>query len=306
MKLFYVLAKRIQLDGSIYIPSGVTITTDQANPATLVMDRKVVSGLCVQGESIKIENVTIDFGMGGVWLPFRAAISFKFPSFKHKTPDAPIQNVTIDNVTFVNSSPPVERKDSRDSWAISFANNSEEPLKNIVVKNCRQLAKQVQLTANGNGHGILNLQITDNYCEHGHANAIAVSSAVDGGFFKNILIARNELRQCTSIGIFVGVDGGKGLPSLQLQNIIITENHIEMSSNSSKFATAILIRPLGSCTGVNIRRNFIDTRQKTTDSSPHWFSLQGRPKFEATYRFEDNILLGRGINIIRHATELTE
>ena len=294
----------VQLEGNVYIPSGVTITTDATNPATLVMDPSVVYGLCVQGRDITIENIVLDFNMQGEWRPFRAPISFKLPAFRNRLPDAPIENVTIDHVTFINSTPSKTRPGKGDSWAVSFANNSPEPLHNIVVKNCRQLAKKIQLTANGNGHGISGLRILDNYCEYGHANSIAVSSGVEGGLFENILIARNELRQCTGIGIFVGVDGGKGLPSLDLQNIYIVQNHIEMAAESPKYAMAILVRSNGDCKEIDVLRNTIDTTRKAKNSWPRWFSLQGQEQFETTYRFKDNTLLGRGTNIVRHATEL--
>lgn len=294
----------VQLVGMLNIPSGVTITTDPANPAVILMDRSVVYGLCVMGKDITIENVVIDFNMGGEWLPFRAAISFKFPGFRKEFPDSPIENIIIDNVTFINSTPPVERQSSQDSWAISFANHSEEPIKNIVVKNCNQLAKEIQLTANGNGLGILNLQILENYCEFGHANAIAVSSGVEGGIFENIIIARNELRQCTGIGVFVGVDGGKGSPSLIINNVQIFDNHIEMASDSPRFSMSILVRPGGDCEEINVFRNLIDTTRKDPLSSPRWFVMQGQEGFTVTYRLFDNILLGRGSNVIRNAQEL--
>ena len=294
----------VQLDKEVRIPSGVTITTDKTNPATIVRSDSSTFALCIQGESVTIENVVMDFAMLGEWKDFRSMISFKMPGHLGIKPDLPIRDINIRNVTFIDSSPP-ETRSTKDSWAISLAHNNPESLRNIKVTGCKQLARRIQLTANGQGNGgIDGLEISHNYIEFGEANSIAVSSSTHNASFKNFLISHNQLRNCLNIGIFVGLDGGKGKKTINLQNVVISDNLIEMAPDSGPFPNCVYIRATGRCEDLLIARNIFDTTHASSLNS-RWLTLQGSKVTPGSYQLIDNIRLGSGSLVVNSMKELS-
>ena len=293
----------VQLKSEVRIPSGVTITTDENNPARIIRGNQSTFALCVQGESITIENVILDFAMRGQWKDFRTMISFQMPGHIKKKPDSPLRDVTIRNVTFVDSSPPIERS-TKDCWAISFAHNSPESLQNIKVLGCKQMARRIQLTGNGQGAGgIDGLEISHNYIEFGEANSIAVSSSTNDVSFKNFLISNNQLRNCLGIGIFVGLDGGKGDKTVNLQNVEISDNAIELAPEAGPFPNCVYIRASGKCEDLLIARNVFDTT-RATRSKPRWLTLQGSKNSPGEYRLKDNVRLGPSSKVENDMNEI--
>jgi hypothetical protein len=290
----------VQLNAEVYLPTGVTITTDPNNPATIVRSEESY-GLCVQGASITIENVVLDFAMRGVWREYQTMISFKFPQHRDREPDAPIRDVTIRNVTFIDSSPPKERN-TKDSWAINLAHNSPESLRNIKILHCKQMAPRIQLTGNGQGTGgIDGLEILHNFVSHGHANSIAVSSNTDDAAFQNFLIAHNELRHCTSIGVFVGLDGGKGNKKINLKNVVIADNHIELAPDSGDFPHCIFIRASSRCEGLMIARNVCNTAN--AKGKARWLGVQGSRTSPGEFALKDNVCFGQCSKVVSNMIE---
>lgn len=292
----------IQLKQEVRLPSGVTITTDKNNPARIIRSENSTFGLCIQGESITIENVILDFAMLKKWRQFRSMIAFKMPSHLNLKPDSPISDVTIKNVTFVDSSPPNTRT-TKDSWAIDLAHNSPSSLKNIKILGCMQLAKRIQLTGNGQGvGGIDGLQISHNYVESGYANSIAVSSSTDGAVFQNFLISHNDLRNCLNIGVFVGLDGGKGDKAISLRNVVIAANNIELARKSGSFPHCIYVRAPRECDKLIIASNVLNT---LAASSPHsrWLTLLGNKTTPGSYRLIDNVRFGRSSLVVSNMKE---
>lgn len=293
----------VQLDEEVYLPSGVTITTDENNPATIKKNPNVASGLSIQGEGITVENVVMDFDMQFVWGEYKSCIAFKIPAHTELVPDAPIRDILIRNVTFINPTGPEERDLLNDSWAIDFAHNSPESLKNIKVLNCRQLAPLIQLTGNGQGvEGVDGLEICHNFIEFGMTNSISYSSSTHNNAIKNVLISNNVLRFCQNVGIFVGQDGSDVDYNISLDNVVIADNYIEMDRESGEFPHCIAVRATAGCSGLHLARNVCNALYAS--GNVRWATLQGSVDSKGTYSLQDNVLLGPSSLIVNNLTEV--
>jgi hypothetical protein len=120
--------------------------------------------------------------------------------------------------------------------------------------------------------------------------------------FENFLIAHNELRNCTSVGIFVGADGYKGNHPISLKNVAIVDNLIELDSDSGSYPHCIYIRATSKCEGLTIARNAFNTLAAT--GSPRWMTLQGNQATPGTYQLKDNLYFGPSALVVNSMSEV--
>ena len=334
----------IQTTGFIRIGSNVTITTDANNPATIRHVGTSSSWMFgILGENVTIENVILDWNMGGSWRQFCVLIGFSQPGFGgplpgglYPAPTETIRNTLIDNVTFINSGVETlhpnysgENVPNGDCWCISLNCNENfpantTPLQNVIIRNCTHLSPTTQLTANGWGAGgIDGLTICGNTIDRGHANSIAVSMAGGVGprTHKNITITNNTINNALAIGIFVGRDGTDQVLEVALENIIITDNHIDHSPDFPQGTPpmgetpAVFVFPLGialratagldATSGIVIARNTIDVSDADNPNDPDYQA----PRFlvlagAGTYSQFDNTYIGTGSLDVSDWTEV--
>lgn len=279
----------VTLSRATKIPDNIHLTTSKTDPARIVRSQNSSYGLVVNGSNITIEHVVIDFNTGAAWKDFLAAISFKPPAHIGGAARI-IDQVTIDNVSFVDSMPPKVRTGRGDNWAISLSNETETGLSNILLRSNRlENRPHTQLVANGYGKGIDGLEIVDNFVRYGESNAIAVSSKVHKSVFRNITIDNNQIIDADRIGIFVGRDASSGIVDVLFENVCISNNRITMKPRAN-YPSAVYLRGLAN-TGLSTPsiwffQNKIDVIG-VESMNPRFYSLIFNPDaWIATYQNE--------------------
>lgn len=238
--------------------SDTTITSaDPNHPATIMLGDVHQWGLVIHGSNIEISHVKMDFNTGPAWRPYLAMISFTYPTWLGPPTDA-IENITIRNIEFIDSAPPLARSNG-DDWYISLTHAVTTPLKNIrILNNTHTSRRWAQLVGNGWGPGgIDGMLIAGNTIYDGEANAIALSEASGDRTFRDITIRDNTILDAVGIGIFIGRDGISQTTQLYVDNVCVIDNTISLAP-VTPFVSAIYMRPSAGADNVRIRNNIID------------------------------------------------
>jgi len=194
---------------------------------------------------------------------------------------------------------------SGDSWCISFVSDSgfyyDLPSRNVIVENCKMLARDRQLTANGSEFiGWQDVIIRNNYIDYGYANPIAISSLSDRQFFKRIIIENNIMTNCRSVGIYVGLDPdatGGSVDNVSIEDITIKGNEIIWGTDvppGSFSRTSVFVRCTGNCKRLRIEDNVINTLN-VIGSTISFIDLRGNPVGpDNTFLVSNNRFIGTG------------
>ncbi|MXO86061.1 hypothetical protein GRI38_08475 [Altererythrobacter aurantiacus] len=168
------------------------------------------------------------------------------------------QNIVIERNCFSDRNPTGV---GGDRWAVELS-AEDSPSRNVTISN-NEVRGRLQLTAGG-GAGVSRLRLSENTVIGATANGIGLSTLSDSAVFDDIEIRDNDIRNSSSIGIFIGpdqpyADGGK------FNNIRIIDNRID--GLTSRFGYGIFLRASrNGFSQVSINGNSLDggAAEKTT------------------------------------------
>ncbi len=294
-----------KLETPLIIPGGRRFWTDPNNPATLKR-MGAANNLCVvvNGVGIQIENLKLDWNMGGSWRQYNSLIAFAVPGGGAGYIPQQIGDISIIGCRFIESGARVPHGNN-DSWCISLTPGMNQTINNVKVLGCTTDA-DVQLIGNGTNNGTWNnIQVAYNYCKHGWASAVGITSLhtdLSEGVttFNNINIHHNFFRNAYGYGLAIGADNNVDIngSQVQLNNVVITDNVIELS-DASQYPNCILIRPglkAGYTASARVERNLFSVRRSqrrvrdnNATNTPRLVSLSANT-FGSSLLFNNNVI----------------
>lgn len=246
----------------VYLDSGTRLNTPAATPATIKRTGSSRQLLVMNGTSIRVNRVKLDWGTTADFPEFACLVDFRVNDWSG-VEAKPLGDIQLVDVDFFNSGEPW-RHNGKDRWCVSFTTHAAAVIEGVKLIRCRSLMPGVQLTGNGSGPGYRGLTIQR--CEaYGGRNAgIALSSlnTESQTVFADVLIERCILRDCHGVGIFVGQDG-ESARDVFIEGLTIRNNFIEPAAEGPDYPIAILIRggQVDGCTvDASLTGNVVDLR----------------------------------------------
>lgn len=245
------------------LSTGTTIQGSANNYATYTREDGDIGIFIICGDNITLRYLTLDFALDS-WQQFTRLVQFGGACNGNTK-----SNILIEYCDFINTGTAVHPRDgSGDVWGITI--DGEADLTGLTIRNCRMLYDQAQLTAGTlkSGATLSNVLIENCTVVGGISNGIGISTR--NGVMNNITVRGCHCYEIKKVGIFVGEDATAG--TADIDNITIENNFISFDSDISwsSFPKGILVKgdDTNPMTGIDIRRNFVDTTGCSDDQKP--------------------------------------